>query len=185
VLGSLLLYTPTGPRSPTLPDARVALPVLLVAAGTGVLLSLLVLGAAIRVGRRPAISEVDRLVGATGVTRSALDPTGVVYVGGQLWSARLRSGRLGPGEPSSAGDQRGGPPGGSDRGDPQRARPDWSGVRWRTALVGAAAQREARPGRAGPGAGPQRVDPGGGACRGPWRTGGAAMIATATTLAIL
>jgi membrane-bound serine protease (ClpP class) len=99
VLGSLLLYTPTGPRSPTLPDARVALPVLLVAAGTGALLSLLVLGAAIRVGRRPAISEVDRLVGATGVTRSALDPTGVVYVGGQLWSARLRSGRLGPGEP--------------------------------------------------------------------------------------
>jgi membrane-bound ClpP family serine protease len=39
------------------------------------------------------------LSGALGVTRSALDPHGSVRVGGQIWSARLRSGTLGPGEP--------------------------------------------------------------------------------------
>jgi len=99
VLGSVLLYSPPGPPSPTLPDVAVAPPVLLAAAAGGALLSLLVIGTAIRIAGRGPLTGPERLSGALGVTRSALDPHGSVRVGGQVWSARLRSGTLGPGEP--------------------------------------------------------------------------------------
>jgi membrane-bound serine protease (ClpP class) len=99
ILGSLLLYTPAGPRSPALPVAAVALPVVLAAAAAGALLSLLVVGTALRMAHRGPISGVERLYGAIGITRGMLNPDGTVRVGGQLWSARLRSGTLGPEQP--------------------------------------------------------------------------------------
>ena len=99
VVGSLLLYSPPGPRSPTLPAVAVAPPVLLGAAAAAALLSLLVVGTAMRLAARRSLTSVDRLSGALGVASSGLDPKGTVRVGGQLWSARLRSGRLGAGEP--------------------------------------------------------------------------------------
>jgi membrane-bound serine protease (ClpP class) len=98
VVGSLLLYTPVGPRSPTLPDVSVAWPVLLVTAGAGAALGALVVGTAVRTAKRPAITGMQDLAGALGTARGALDPDGTVHVGGQLWSARLRSGRLDSGE---------------------------------------------------------------------------------------
>ena len=99
VLGSMLLYSPLGPRSPTLPEVSVSPVVLVAAAATAALLSLVVIGTALRVSRRGPLSGVERLSGALGVTRSTLDPLGTVHVGGQVWSARLRSGTLGAGEP--------------------------------------------------------------------------------------
>jgi membrane-bound serine protease (ClpP class) len=99
VLGSLLLYSPPGPPSPTLPDVSVAIPVLVAAAAVGGLFSLLVVRTALRLTGRPSITGSQRLTGATGTTRSPLDPDGTVNVGGQVWSARLRSGRIEAGRP--------------------------------------------------------------------------------------
>ena len=47
----------------------------------------------------PPVLNLERLIGARGVSRSGLNPEGVVHVGGQLWSARLRGGRLEAGQP--------------------------------------------------------------------------------------
>lgn len=99
VLGSLLLYNPPGPRSPALPQVAVALPVIVAMAAVSGLFSLLIVGAAVRVARRPALTATESLPGALGTTSSVLDPAGTVRVGGQLWSARLRGGTLAPGQP--------------------------------------------------------------------------------------
>jgi membrane-bound serine protease (ClpP class) len=99
ILGSLLLYSPGGIPSPTLPDVSVGLPPLIAAASVGALFSLLVVRTALRMSGRPAISGTQRLNGATGVARSRLEPRGTVTVAGQVWSARLRTGRLEAGRP--------------------------------------------------------------------------------------
>ncbi len=99
ILGSLLLYSPGGVPSPTLPEVSVGLPALIGAAGVGALFSLLVVRTALRISGRPAITGSQRLNGATGFARSTLDPRGTVNVAGQQWSARLRSGRLEAGRP--------------------------------------------------------------------------------------
>ncbi|HET8631845.1 MAG TPA: nodulation protein NfeD [Thermomicrobiales bacterium] len=99
VFGSLMLYNPPGPRSPASPAAAVALPALVAVVLIGAAVSLLIVGSAVRVMRRPPLTGPERLAGATGVATSALDPSGVVRVQGQLWSARLRAGTLEAGRP--------------------------------------------------------------------------------------
>jgi membrane-bound serine protease (ClpP class) len=94
VLGSLLMYSPIGARSPTLPDVSLS-PIALagvtaVAAVAGGALAV----AAVRVHRHQPLVGSQRLIGAFGITRTTLDPDGSVRVGGQLWSAHARSGRL-------------------------------------------------------------------------------------------
>jgi membrane-bound serine protease (ClpP class) len=92
VAGSVLLYAPIGIG--TLP-----LIVLLAMGGLGLVLALWVAQAAAVVRHVPALDPLADLSGARGETRSTLDPEGVVFVAGQLWSARLVAGRLGPREP--------------------------------------------------------------------------------------
>jgi len=88
VVGSLLLYSPPGPRSPTLPDVSVATPLLVGMAATVAVVSALIVGAAVRLRTRPALATAtERLIGAAGVAQSALDPDGTVRLAGQLWSA--------------------------------------------------------------------------------------------------
>jgi membrane-bound serine protease (ClpP class) len=99
VLGSLLLYSPPGAPSPTLPEVSVGLPALLAAAGVGVAFSLLVIRTALRMAGRRSIVGSQKLNGATGVVRSALDPDGTVTVAGQVWSAHAHAGRLDTGQP--------------------------------------------------------------------------------------
>jgi membrane-bound serine protease (ClpP class) len=99
VIGSLLLYSPPGPPSPTLPDVSVGIPALVAAAGVGGLFSLLVVRTALRMAGRAPITGSQLLSGATGVTRSLLDPNGTVNVAGQVWSARVRNGRIDAGRP--------------------------------------------------------------------------------------
>jgi membrane-bound serine protease (ClpP class) len=94
IVGSLLLYSPVGLPSPTLPDVSVGLPALIGAAGVGALFSLLVVRTALRMAGRASITGSRRLNGATGIARSPLDPRGTVSVAGQVWSARVRDGRL-------------------------------------------------------------------------------------------
>jgi membrane-bound serine protease (ClpP class) len=82
-----------------LPDGSVALPVVAVAVIAGVLLGLLLAGVASKLHQLPTTSWLGGLEGARGTTRGTLNPEGIVHVHGQLWSARLRVGQLGPGEP--------------------------------------------------------------------------------------
>ncbi len=99
VLGSLLLYSPPGAPSPTLPEVSVSLPALLAAAGVGVAFSLLVVRTALRMAGRRSIVGSQKLNGATGIVRSALDPDGTVTVAGQVWSAHAHTGWLDAGQP--------------------------------------------------------------------------------------
>jgi membrane-bound serine protease (ClpP class) len=99
VTGSLLLYAPPGPRSPTLPDVSVARPVLIATVAAGALVSVLIVGTAARLRGRLPLTVTQRLAGATGVTRSVLDPDGTVHVAGQVWLAHAVGPALGAGEP--------------------------------------------------------------------------------------
>jgi membrane-bound serine protease (ClpP class) len=100
VVGSLLLYSPPGPRSPTLPDVAVATPLLIGMAGTVAVISLLIVGTAVRLSTRPALTTTsERLIGAAGVAQSALDPDGTVSLAGQLWSAHADGPSVRVGEP--------------------------------------------------------------------------------------
>jgi membrane-bound serine protease (ClpP class) len=99
VVGSLVLYAHWGGASPLLPEVAIAAPVLIGVAASGLLLGLGLMRVAASVRGLPSVAGAEPVVGARGVSRSALEPEGVVHVNGQLWSARLRSGRLEPGQP--------------------------------------------------------------------------------------
>ena len=98
VVGSLLLYSPPGPRSPTLPDVAVATPLLVGMAAASALLSVLIVGAAVRLAARPALTATDSVIGAGGIAQSAFSPDGTVQVAGQLWSAHTAGAALRAGE---------------------------------------------------------------------------------------
>jgi membrane-bound ClpP family serine protease len=99
VVGSVLLYAAPGSWLPL--EAAVAIPpaVLIGAVGAGLIVGLLLARIAQRIHSLPPILSLEQLIGARGVSRGGLDPEGVVHVGGQLWSARLRGGSLGAGQP--------------------------------------------------------------------------------------
>ena len=99
IAGSVLLYSAPGSLSPVQTDVTVAPAVLIGAAGTGLVVGLLLARIARRIRDVPPVLNLEHLIGARGVSRGGLDPEGVVYVGGQLWSARLRGGRLEGGQP--------------------------------------------------------------------------------------
>jgi membrane-bound serine protease (ClpP class) len=87
-LGSLMLYQPIGPASPSMPALTVN-PWLVAAitAGTAALI-LLAVGKALKAQRAPVVSDVSqRLVGAIGEVTTELTPHGTVQVGSELWSA--------------------------------------------------------------------------------------------------
>ena len=100
-VGSVLLYSTPGSALPTPAEADVTIaPAVLVGAvATGLLVGVLLARVARRIHNLPPILSLEQLIGARGISRSELDPDGVVHVGGQLWSARLRGGRLEPGQP--------------------------------------------------------------------------------------
>jgi membrane-bound ClpP family serine protease len=99
VLGSILLYSQPGSLAPMQAEISVAPGVLLGAAAAGLIGGLLLARIARRLHDLPPLLSLDQLIGARGVTRGGLDPDGVVHVGGQLWSARVRGGRLDPDQP--------------------------------------------------------------------------------------
>jgi membrane-bound serine protease (ClpP class) len=99
VFGSVLLYSPFGPRSVTLPDASVAWPLVIGVTGMGACLSLWIVSTALRIHNQAPITGPERLIGARGLSHTPLDPEGTVQVRGQLWSARLVDGRLDSGVP--------------------------------------------------------------------------------------
>jgi membrane-bound serine protease (ClpP class) len=93
VFGALMLFDPAG-------DAyQVSLPVALAIAGTFALLTIFAVGKVVQARRRVPVTGQEELVGDVGVVRQALDPTGTVFVHGELWQART------DGEPLAVGDE--------------------------------------------------------------------------------
>jgi membrane-bound serine protease (ClpP class) len=93
VFGALMLFDPAG-------DAyQVSLPVALAIAGTFALLTIFAVGKVVQARRRMPVTGQEELVGDVGVVRQALDPTGTVFVHGELWQART------DGEPLAVGDE--------------------------------------------------------------------------------
>jgi membrane-bound serine protease (ClpP class) len=87
VLGALLLFAQTTPQSPVLPAVRVSPYVIAALGGTLVAFFAFALSAVVRGHRYPVVSGREALIGATGVARSDLDPTGTVHVRGEMWTA--------------------------------------------------------------------------------------------------
>jgi membrane-bound serine protease (ClpP class) len=91
VIGSLMLFDPAGP------GYQVSLPVALTIAGTFALLTIFAVTKVVQARRRRPVTGQEELVGQTGVVRKALDPTGLVFVHGELWQARTEGELLGIG----------------------------------------------------------------------------------------
>jgi membrane-bound serine protease (ClpP class) len=87
VLGSMLLFVPFAPASPTLPEVRVHPG--LIAGMTAVLVGFVfvVLRALLQARRAPVLTGAQTLIGRIGVAASDLTPAGTVQVDSELWSA--------------------------------------------------------------------------------------------------
>ncbi|MGH3045419.1 MAG: NfeD family protein [Gaiellaceae bacterium] len=81
VVGALMLFDPAGP------DYQVSLSVALAVGGAMALITLLVVAKIVQARRRPAQTGQEELVGELGVVRSALQPSGLVFVHGEIWRA--------------------------------------------------------------------------------------------------
>jgi membrane-bound serine protease (ClpP class) len=87
ILGSLLLFTPFRPQSPTLPELRVSLWLILLMAGVIVFFSLIILRAILSASKRPPQTGAESLIGKTAIAETSLTPNGQVKIYHQTWSA--------------------------------------------------------------------------------------------------
>jgi membrane-bound serine protease (ClpP class) len=92
VIGSLMLFDPAGPHY------QVSLWVSLAIAGTFVLFTAVAVTKIVQARRRRPTTGKEELVGQTGVVRRALDPSGLVFVHGELWQARSDGDTIAVGE---------------------------------------------------------------------------------------
>jgi membrane-bound serine protease (ClpP class) len=83
ILGGLFLY------HPSVPSAKVSLPLLIALAVVLAVFFVVVARAALRVRQEPVVTGADKLIGEEGVVTEALDPTGQVRVRGEVWAAKL------------------------------------------------------------------------------------------------
>ena len=92
VIGGFLLFGDTSVPGLPAPDMRVGWAVL---AGTAGFMAISLFGL-FHFSRKArdikVISRTSQIVGQTGVVRSTLDPTGTVYLAGELWTAESESG---------------------------------------------------------------------------------------------
>jgi membrane-bound serine protease (ClpP class) len=93
VLGALLLFDPAGETY------EVSLTVVLAIAGTLAVLMALVATKIVQVRKLVPVTGQDEMVGQLGIVRKTLDPSGQVFVHGELWQAESE------GEPIPAGSQ--------------------------------------------------------------------------------
>jgi membrane-bound serine protease (ClpP class) len=88
LLGSAILYdTPEGAPYLSLAPQVIALTTLFLVVFFGFLL-----GSVLRTQHNRPVTGLDTLVGRRGEVRDALDPAGLVFVAGELWSARTSAG---------------------------------------------------------------------------------------------
>ncbi|MBI3975246.1 MAG: nodulation protein NfeD [Armatimonadetes bacterium] len=91
IFGAILL---TSRQAPFL---RISLQLILGVAAALAAFFLFAVGAGMRAQRAVVRSGTEGLVGATGVARTVLDPEGMVYVQGEMWTARAEAGTIGEG----------------------------------------------------------------------------------------
>jgi membrane-bound serine protease (ClpP class) len=99
IVGSLLLYAIPGAGLPIRTEVTIAPSVLVATAAIGLIGGLLLVRVARQIHALPPVPSSSQLIGAYGTSRSELDPDGIVHVGGQLWSARVRGRRLDADQP--------------------------------------------------------------------------------------
>jgi membrane-bound serine protease (ClpP class) len=97
-LGSAMLYTLPGSLTPALIGVLVSPLVVVGVVLSGLAFGVLITRLARRIHQMPPMFSLEQLIGARGVSRTRLEPDGVVHVGGQLWSARVRGRPLERGE---------------------------------------------------------------------------------------
>ncbi|MGA9347879.1 MAG: nodulation protein NfeD [Anaerolineae bacterium] len=98
VLGSLMLFSPFAPPSPTMPRLTVSWPLIALMTASITSFFLFAVSAGIRAQRAKAASGIESMIGATGTATSDLDPWGTVQVGSELWSAIAEEGPIKKGE---------------------------------------------------------------------------------------
>ena len=98
VLGSLMLFSPFAPSSPTMPRLTVSWPLIVLMTATIASFFLFAVTAGIRAQRTKVVSGIESMVGATGMATSDLDPWGTVQVRSELWSAVAEEGSIKKGE---------------------------------------------------------------------------------------
>lgn len=98
VLGSLMLFSPFAPPSPTMPRLTVSWPLIALMTASVTSFFLFALSAGIRAQRAKAASGIESLVGATGTAATNLEPWGTVQVSSELWSAVAEEGSIKKGE---------------------------------------------------------------------------------------
>ncbi|MCL4459287.1 MAG: nodulation protein NfeD [Chloroflexi bacterium] len=87
ILGSLMLFSPLTPMAPTMPEIRVSWWLITAMTAAVSAFFIFALGAGLRAQRVRPTSGVESLVGMTGIAISDLDPTGIVQVQSEEWSA--------------------------------------------------------------------------------------------------
>jgi len=98
VLGSLMLFSPFAPPSPTMPRLTVSWPLIALMTASIASFFLFALSAGIRAQRVKVASGIESMIGATGVAVSDLDPWGTVQVKSEIWSAVAVEGTIKKGE---------------------------------------------------------------------------------------
>jgi len=98
VLGSLILYAPFGPSSPSAPDLRVSPWLIAVMSAALCGFVLVVARAVIRATRLPPQSGPEQLIGMPAVALTPMAPDGQVKVGTEKWSAIAIDGEVQAGE---------------------------------------------------------------------------------------
>ena len=99
IVGSRFLYAVPGSVVPVRTEVSIAPGVLVAMAAIGLIGGVLLVRVARQIHVVPPVLSPDQVIGAHGTSRSELDPDGVVHVGGQLWSARVRGRRLDADQP--------------------------------------------------------------------------------------
>jgi membrane-bound serine protease (ClpP class) len=93
VLGAMLLFDPAGETY------EVSLPAVLAIAGTLAAVMALVAFKIVQVRKAPIVTGDSEMLGQIAVVRQRLDPTGLVFVHGELWQARSSGEPIEPGTP--------------------------------------------------------------------------------------
>jgi membrane-bound serine protease (ClpP class) len=93
VLGAMLLFDPAGETY------EVSLPAVIAIAATLAAVMALVAFKIVQVRRAPVVTGDSELLGQIAVVRQRLDPTGLVFVHGELWQARSSGEPIEPGTP--------------------------------------------------------------------------------------
>jgi membrane-bound serine protease (ClpP class) len=99
VIGSAILFSPLTPSVPSMPAAiSIPWPWIILMTGLSTLVFTVAVGAGLRAQKNLVTVGADVIIGAAGIARSDLDPSGVVLVNAEEWTAVALDGHIAKGE---------------------------------------------------------------------------------------